>query len=160
MPILVPSCRILDQRYPSTTDAAVNAFLEPLRAHQQQQQHKGAPAADGSDDAGKRKRHKAGNDSKDANAKKGKKATHGSDDEDEDDDAAALSAEAASEALTEQQRARFDFVRTAFAQGGGGGGALSAPCGGTMMTLGAALSAPQAAVRRMVSPVTFAVVLP
>eukprot|EP00198_Chlamydomonas_reinhardtii_P004646 XP_001693982.1 nucleolar protein [Chlamydomonas reinhardtii] len=76
-----------------------------------------------------------------------KKTAAGSDDdEDEEDEAGgtAETAEAAAAALAPEDRARFEFVRATFAAGG-----YSAPCGGTMMTLAAALAAPQAAVRRM-----------
>ncbi|KAG2446493.1 hypothetical protein HYH02_008484 [Chlamydomonas schloesseri] len=140
--------RVLDQRYPETTDAAVNAFLEPLREQRRKAAAAAAATASGApadaDESSKRKKRQKTDGAKKADKKA---AAAGSDDEDgEDDEAggAAETAEAAAAALEPEDRARFDFVRATFAAGG-----YSAPCGGTMMTLAAALAAPQAAVRRM-----------
>ncbi|GLC34752.1 hypothetical protein PLESTB_001159600 [Pleodorina starrii] len=126
--------RVLDQRYPETTDAAVNAFLEPLRVQRQQQRQ--GTTADAADPKAKSKRRKT------HHKADGKAAASAPDDEDED--MVAETAEAASAGLDPEDRVRFDFVRSTFATGG-----YSAPCGGTMLTLAAALTAPQAAVRRM-----------
>ncbi|KXZ53244.1 hypothetical protein GPECTOR_7g1138 [Gonium pectorale] len=124
------SCRkllkVLDQRYPETTDAAVNAFLEPIRNHRKA---KGPDAAAGAKSKRRKTHHGAS----------------AASDSDSDDDGAAETVEAAAAGLTPEDRARFDFVCSTFASGG----CFSAPCGGTMMTLTAALAAPQAAVRRM-----------
>ncbi|KAG2433890.1 hypothetical protein HXX76_008243 [Chlamydomonas incerta] len=141
--------RVLDQRYPETTDAAVNAFLEPLR--EQRRQAAAAVTASGApadaDDASKRKKRQKTDGAASKKAAAAKAAGGGSDDEDDDDDeagGAAETAEAAAAMLAPEDRARFEFVRATFTAGG-----YSAPCGGTMMTLAAALAAPQAAVRRM-----------
>ncbi|KAG2486505.1 hypothetical protein HYH03_014807 [Edaphochlamys debaryana] len=134
--------RVLDQRYPETTDGAVNAFLEPLREHRRQAAADAAAAGGAADADGKRKRRKTGADGK-ADSKSIK--SQGSDDEASDDDTTAVeSAEAAAAGLSPEDGQRFEFVRATFAAGG-----YSAPCGGTMLTLAAALTAPQAAVRRM-----------
>ncbi|GFR47970.1 hypothetical protein Agub_g9794, partial [Astrephomene gubernaculifera] len=126
--------RLLDQRYPETTDAAVNAFLEPLREQRRKAVAAAAAAASGSaaDDKTKRKRRKTADG-----------AASGSDDEDDGADATE-SAEQAAAGLSPEDRARFEYVCSTFSSGG-----YSAPCGGTMLTLAAALVAPQAAVRRM-----------
>ncbi|GIL54419.1 hypothetical protein Vafri_9956 [Volvox africanus] len=120
--------RVLDQRYPTSTDAAVNAFLEPLRS-QRKQNLKAVEAA--TDGKVTHKRHKVDSNSNDKDLS-------------DDDDDAVESAEAALVGLAPEDRARFDFVRATFTAG-----SYSAPCGGSMQTLSAALIAPQAAVRRM-----------
>ncbi|GIL74166.1 hypothetical protein Vretimale_4805 [Volvox reticuliferus] len=122
--------RVMDQRYPNATDAAVNAFLEPLRT--QSEQNLEAVCRHAAD--GKHKRHKT-------HSKGGDKEA--SDDEDNDDDATEA-ADAVVAGLSLEDRARFDFVRATFVPG-----SYSAPCSGSMQTLSAALIAPQAAVRRM-----------
>ncbi|EFJ42549.1 hypothetical protein VOLCADRAFT_107183 [Volvox carteri f. nagariensis] len=123
--------RVLDQRYPETTDEAVNTYLEPLRPPRQN----ASGVKDDMDVCEKHKRRKT----------KHKADSKGpTSDDDDSDDAVIESAEAVAAQLSSEKRARFDFVRSTFACGG-----YSAPCGGTMLTLAAALVAPQAAVRRL-----------
>ncbi|PNH06163.1 hypothetical protein TSOC_007476 [Tetrabaena socialis] len=142
--------RVLDQRYPETTDAAVNSYLEPLRDHRRQAAASTATVTATAtitapaDANGQRKRRKTAHGGK---AGSGAGAL-GSDDDDEDviEAGAPESADAAAAGLSVEDRARFDFVRETFSAVGG---CYSSPCGGTMLTLAAALAAPQAAVRRM-----------
>lgn len=115
--------RALDARHPSHVDAAVNGALAPLRA----------PARRG--DGGN-----AGGDSA--------SSSEGGSSGDEEEGGGGGSVHAAHAA---RHREIFAVVQEAF--GGGGGCAASsarAVCGDTALTLGAALGAPAAGVRRMV----------
>ncbi|GLI61497.1 hypothetical protein VaNZ11_003825, partial [Volvox africanus] len=122
--------RVLDQRYPISMDAAVNAFLEPLR-NQHKQNLKAVATKVATDGKATHKRRKVHSNSNDKDLS-------------DDDDNAIETAEPALVDLTPEDRARFDFVCATFIAG-----SYSVPCGGSMQTLSAALMAPQAAVRRM-----------